>query len=231
MGVDVPEKVQVFLMSMSRQASAQNRPGGHVECGEQRRGAMTLVVVRVAFDLARAHRQKRLGSLQRLNLRLLVDAQHHGMGGRTEIEPHDVADLFDEQRVGRELERFGSVRLQPERAPDSADRVGGQPHLTSHRPAAPVRLASRSRLERMAHHLLDLRIGHLARCSRSRLVEQAIQPPSQKPIAVLLRRRPTDAQRVCDGRVAQPVGRGKHDARSAYSSPYWQTVVAAAAIT
>src|SRR2546427_7869836 len=40
-----------------------------------------------------------------------------------QIQAHDVAHLVDELRVGRELEGLGAVRLQPEGAPDAADRT------------------------------------------------------------------------------------------------------------
>jgi hypothetical protein len=38
-----------------------------------------------------------------LNLRFLIDAEHQRTIRRVEIEADDVADLLDEQRVGRQL--------------------------------------------------------------------------------------------------------------------------------
>ena len=64
---------------------------------------MPLVVVRVPLGLAGAHGQQRLGSVERLDLRLLVDAKHQGPVGRIEVETDDVADLLHEQRIGRQL--------------------------------------------------------------------------------------------------------------------------------
>jgi len=55
-------------------------------------------------------------------LALLIDAQHHCFQRRIQIQPDDVADLVDEQRIGRKLEGFLPVRLQAEGAPDAADR-------------------------------------------------------------------------------------------------------------
>jgi hypothetical protein len=37
-----------------------------------------------------------LAALERLDLALLVDAQHQGMVGRIEIQPDDIPQLFDE---------------------------------------------------------------------------------------------------------------------------------------
>ena len=62
------------------------------------------IVVRPALDLAGAHRQQRRGSIQGLDLRFLVNTEHHGVIGRMHVEADDVADLGNQQRVGRELE-------------------------------------------------------------------------------------------------------------------------------
>ena len=49
------------------------------------------------LDLTGTHRQQRLGAVECLNLRFLVDAQHQGAVGWVEVEPDDVAHLVDEQ--------------------------------------------------------------------------------------------------------------------------------------
>jgi hypothetical protein len=95
------------------------------ERGEQRERAVSFVVVGAALGLARAHRQQGLRPVKRLNLRLLIDAQHDGALRRIEIERDDVAHLLDQQRVRRELERLAAMRLQAERLPDAMDRGGG----------------------------------------------------------------------------------------------------------
>jgi hypothetical protein len=51
-----------------------------------------------ALGSARQHRQGRRGAVQRLDLGLLIDAQHDGTLRRIEIQPDDIADLVDEQR-------------------------------------------------------------------------------------------------------------------------------------
>jgi hypothetical protein len=62
---------------------------------------VALGVVRRALGQSGAHRQDRLGAVQRLDLGLLVDAQHDGALGRVQIEPDDIADLRHELRVPR----------------------------------------------------------------------------------------------------------------------------------
>jgi len=64
-----------------------------------------------SLHLSGLQRKKWGRPVKRLDLRLDVDAEDHAMGGRIEVQPHDVADLVDEQRIGRELEGLGPVRL------------------------------------------------------------------------------------------------------------------------
>src|SRR3978361_807856 len=110
------------LRNSAARSRGMQRPmagaGFHVEGGKQARCAVALVVVGLAFGLARAHRQHGLCAVEGLDLGLLVDAQHQGPVGWLKVEPDDVAHLLDEERVGRELERLCPVGLQAEGAPD-----------------------------------------------------------------------------------------------------------------
>jgi hypothetical protein len=47
-----------------------------------------------------------------LNLALLVGAQNQHAFGRRQIQPHDIAQLLDKQRIGGELEGLGAMRLE-----------------------------------------------------------------------------------------------------------------------
>ena len=99
---------------------------------------MARVVVGVPLDLAGSQRQHRLGPVERLDLGLLVDAQHDGPLGRVEVEPDDVGDLGHQGRVGAELEGLGPVGLEAA-APARPGRpwTGSRPPLR-HALAAPV---------------------------------------------------------------------------------------------
>jgi hypothetical protein len=61
---------------------------------------MASVAVRAPLDLARPHRQHGLRAIRRLNLRLLVDAEHDGMRRRMPVQPDDIAHLLDQPRIG-----------------------------------------------------------------------------------------------------------------------------------
>ena len=85
----------------------------HVQGGEQRGGAVPLVVVRHGAGAALLHRQAGLGAVERLDLALLVDRQHDGMGGRIDVEPDHVAQLVGEVRVVGELELLTRCGARP----------------------------------------------------------------------------------------------------------------------
>ena len=111
-------------MAVALHVAADDGAVEHVERGEQRGGAVALVVVGHGAEPALLHRQAGLGAVERLDLALLVDRQHDGMGRRIDVEPDDVAQLVDELRVVGELELPTPVRLQPVRAPDALHRAG-----------------------------------------------------------------------------------------------------------
>jgi hypothetical protein len=51
-------------------------------------------------------------SIQRLNLRLLIDTEHDGVVGRIRVQADDVADVFRSATDLRQFERFAPLRLQ-----------------------------------------------------------------------------------------------------------------------
>ena len=62
--------------------------------------------------------QAGLSAVERLDLRLFVDREDDGMGGRIDIKPDHVAQLVDELRVVGELELLNPVWLETMRVPD-----------------------------------------------------------------------------------------------------------------
>jgi hypothetical protein len=101
------------------------------------------------------------------------------------IQADDVADLFDQQRIRRELERLAPVRLEAECAPDLLDRRPAKAARFRHAAAAPTRRAARRFLERSHDHLLDVLIADLSWGTRTGLVVQAVQALAHNPSAPL----------------------------------------------
>ena len=71
-----------------------------------------LTVVGHGPQAAGLQRQARLGAVERLDLRFLVDAQHNRMRRRIDIEADDVSELGHEFVIARQLELAYPVRLQ-----------------------------------------------------------------------------------------------------------------------
>ena len=53
-----------------------------------------------------------LGAVERLDLALLVNRQHRGVGRRVDTEPDDIRQLGGEARIARALEGAQPVGLQ-----------------------------------------------------------------------------------------------------------------------
>ena len=74
------------------------------ERGEQAGNAVPQLVMDAPLGRAGHHRQHRLRAVQRLDLGLLIDAQHHRLLQRVVVQPDDIDDLLREERVGGQLE-------------------------------------------------------------------------------------------------------------------------------
>ena len=210
---DRVEEAAEFDRAVALVAAADDPAGGDVQRGEQRGGAVTRVVVGAPLDLAGPHRQQRLGAVQRLDLRFLIDAQHQCMVGRVEVETDNVAHLVDKQRVLRQLEGLAAMRLQAEGAPDAPDAGGRDAAVPRHAARAPMRRRGRLALQRLHEDTLDLGVVDLTRDTRPRFVEQAVEAALDKalpPLADGLRRHPL-ARRY--RLVAQTRGAAEHDPR------------------
>jgi hypothetical protein len=103
-GVQVAQEVEELLVPVARLAFGKHGTGGDVEHGKQDGGAVTNIIMSHAFHIAQPHRQHRLGTVEGLDLALLIDAQDQSMIGRVQVETDNVTDLFDEEGIGREFE-------------------------------------------------------------------------------------------------------------------------------
>jgi hypothetical protein len=116
---------------------------------------MPLVIVSWPLCYTRGQRQNRPGSVERLDPAFLINAKHHGLDWWIDVQANDIACLFDEQRVGRELKGFLTMRLKAKSAPDPADRRLRQLHLLWHCSCAPTRRVHRLRFQRLGDNSSD----------------------------------------------------------------------------
>ena len=136
--LDGVEEADEFLVGMALHAAAMHDTVERVEGSEQGGGAVPLLVVRHRPAFTRLDRQTGLGAVERLDLRFLVDREHHGMGWRMHVETDDIFHLLGESRVAGALEGAQAMRLQAVGAPDTLYGVQRQADGFGHRAAGPV---------------------------------------------------------------------------------------------
>jgi hypothetical protein len=110
---------------------------GHLKGGEEGGRAVADVVVGAPLDPGRGDRPDWPGALQRLDLGLLVPAQHDRVGGRLQPQPDHVADLGLQRRVGGELDVSVCHGLRS-CSPHPRDRAVANARLAGEQPARPV---------------------------------------------------------------------------------------------
>jgi len=139
LGVDQLQKLDPLLVPMPGYAGADHLAVERAQGREQRCGSVANVVMRHRRGLSLTQRQARLRAIQRLNLALLVAAQHQRVFGRIQIKADNVVELLDESFVVGELEGFDAMRLEAVLAPDSSDGRSADPFGPGHRVGGPVR--------------------------------------------------------------------------------------------
>ena len=97
---------------MALHVLCDDRTVQHVERGEQRRRAMPFVIIGHRTGAALLHRQAGLGPVESLDLRLLINRQHHGMGRRVDIQADDIRELLGKGGIIGELEVPPAVRAE-----------------------------------------------------------------------------------------------------------------------
>ena len=113
-----------LLVTMALHTSANDLAFEHVESSEQRRYFVSLVFVGHRASAAFLHRHAGLGAVEGLDLRLLMDREHDGMGGRIDIEPDNITTSRSLSMNFGSLESLNCrnpVRLETMRAPDALD--------------------------------------------------------------------------------------------------------------
>ena len=140
-------------MAVALHVLADHRSVQNVERRKQRGRAVPFVVMGHGAGASLLHRQTGLSAVERLDLRLLIDRQHHRMGRRVDIQADDIGEFLGEGRVGRQLEVAPAVRAETVSLPDRLHRRGGNTGRPGHRAQRPV--GRRRRLLRQAHDLGD----------------------------------------------------------------------------
>ena len=185
LALDAVEEADELLMAVALHVLPDDRSIRNVECREQRGRAVAFVVMGHGAGAALLHRQAGLGAVECLDLRLLVDRQHHRMGRWIDIQADDIGELLGEGRVVRELEVPPAVRAEAVGFPDRLHRRRGDAGRLGHRAQRPVGCLVRRRLLRLTDdpgdairrdRRLARRAGLVAKQAADALVHEALLP-------------------------------------------------------
>ena len=176
--------------------------------------AVALVIVGHGAAFSGLQGQAGLGAVERLNLALLVDRQHHGMGRRVHVEADDVLDLRGEGGVVGLLEGADAVGLEAMGVPEALYRAKRNADRLGHRPPGPMgRFAGRFRARQRQY--LGHRFHRQRRLARSAglVPEQTRHPRLGEAALPAPHRRPADAGAPRHFGNRQPIRRMKNNPR------------------
>jgi len=178
--VNVLEKAEVFLVTVSAAALRENLACSRIQGRKQCRCAVPDVVMGHTFNVSQAHGQEGLSPIEGLNLTFFVHAQDHGVIGRVEVQTDDIAHFFNEKGIRGDFEMPLAMRLEPEGIPYPVDRRAGNMNGIRHRPGRPMGSSRRSGLKRLANELGDLLIGNGTGSPGPQFVMESGKPLLQK---------------------------------------------------
>ena len=97
--IDRSQELEKLLGSVSGTTASDHAPGLDIQRGEKRQRAVSRIGWRPPRGRSRQHRQQGLRPIEGLYLRLLVDAENHGVVWGLHVKPDDISELLGEQRV------------------------------------------------------------------------------------------------------------------------------------
>ena len=178
--IDDVEEADELLMTMTLHTLADDLAFKHIERGEQRGNAVTLVVVGHGASASLFHRQPRLGAVQRLDLTFLIDPEHDGVVGRIDVQPDDLLELGRELRIVGKSEPAHQMRPQPMSAPDPLHRTDADASGLRHRRARPMAAGRWRSRQRQGHHPF----GHLKAQRRNARGACLVAPKPRRALVV-----------------------------------------------
>lgn len=181
--VDQTQELQPLGVAMPLHAGANDRSIQRVEGSKERRGAVTLVVVSHRRTTTTLDRESGLRAVQRLNLALLVGAQHQRVLRRREVQSNNVFELFGEARIIAQFEGLNAMRLETMSVPDTANRFLAHADFPRHGTRAPMRRMGRMFGRRLCHNALHKLCADFRRAARPRRINSDPRNPARsKPV-------------------------------------------------
>src|SRR5215471_9534259 len=151
-----------------------------VQRRKQRGGSVPSVIVGYTLDVAKSHRQHRLGAFERLNLALFIYAQNHCIFWWMQVQTYNIPYFFDKKWIAGKLEMLLPVRFQSEYLPDAMYCGFRYPRVFCDLPNTPMRAILRFALQGLAHQSRNPLIADRAWPSRTQFVMQPTDPLRHK---------------------------------------------------
>lgn len=170
--LDGVEEADELLVTVALHVATDHRAVDEVEGSKQGGGAVALVVMRHGAGAPFLHGQPGLGTVEGLDLALLVDGEHDGVSRRVDIEADDVPELVGELGILRQLESADVVGSELVGFQDALHRAQADAGGRGQHAARPVGRLARWRPEDKVDDALD-RVGRQRRLAgRPGLVAQ-----------------------------------------------------------
>src|SRR6266545_4889147 len=215
LSIKLAEKLDIFLMSMTRHTLADDGAVQHIEGGKQGCRAVSFVVMGHGAATTFFHGQPRLRSLQSLNLTLLIHAQDQGFIGRIQVQAHYIVKLFDELFISGKLEGPVSMWLQPIGVPDPLDRGRTDAMQLRHRSHTPMSRRFGSCMQSSLHYFLNLGCRDLLGPTAPRsIIDQGRRASFAEAVAPQNHRRSAGLQLKRDLPIRSSVGRRQNNLRA-----------------
>ena len=212
--IDLREELAELGGAMAPSDPSKHLAGRDVQGRRQIRGPVSLIVAGAALDLPGPQGQHRMGPVERLNLRLLVDREDQRVVGRVEVEPDHIDHLLGELRVVVESEGLEPMWLDGGGLPDLPHLPLGDAGVPSHQPRAPMGGLHRYPFGRQEQDALDGSSGEDRRSPRPGAVHQAGETLGETAAVPQVHGRPTDVQELGGIGGATAGIKGEQDART-----------------
>lgn len=164
------EETDKFLMSMAWHTVTDNRAVEHTEGCEQGGRTIALVIVGHGPATTFLHWQARLGTVEGLDLTLLVHTQDQRFVRRIQIQANNILQFPDKVLVATELECFDQVRFEVMLLPYPPHCCVAKTLGSGHAPCAPMGRLGRFRMQGRFDHRTDFVRRNPWNATRSRSV-------------------------------------------------------------
>jgi len=210
--IDFLEEPDELLMAMTRHTIADHFAVEHAEGGKEGGRAMALKIVSHGSAAAFFQRKTGLGSVQSLDLTLLIHRQDQRFVRRIQIQTYDIAQFLDKTLVSTDFKCFDQMRLQIVPFPDSADSRFAEVLGLSHGPCTPMGGIRGLCVQGRFNHGLDFSRRDFGDATGSRgIFFQSRQTQSQEPLSPELDGRSRNTQLASDISVQPSFGRPSDD--------------------